>query len=241
MANDRGYWSWGSLTDALRTGRPQNDVKSAGADPFVALYADQAKLEGFLRAMTGASLSTAHALADAFPWYEVRSFVDVGCAQGALTCTIAAAHPNLTAIGFDLPQVGPIFERYVAGRGLSDRVGFRPGNFFETALPPADVVVMGHILHDWDLDQKRLLIAKAYEALPKGGRFIAYDAMIDDDRRQNAFGLLMSLNMLVETPGGFDYTSADCMGWMREAGFADARPQPLDGQNSMVVATKRPG
>jgi hypothetical protein len=96
----------------------------------------------------------------------------------------------------------------------------------------------GHILHDWDLDQKRLLIAKAYEALPKGGRFIAYDAMIDDDRRQNAFGLLMSLNMLVETPGGFDYTSANSIGWMREADFADARHQPLDGPNSMAVPTR---
>ena len=165
---------------------------------FVALYADPARLEGFLRAMTGASLSTAHALADAFPWYEVRSFVDVGCAQGGLTAVVAAAHPHLTGIGFDLPPVGPVFQSYIAGKGLSDRVGFQAGSFFEQALPTADVVIMGHILHDWDLDQKRLLIAKAYEALPKGGRFIAYDAIIDDDRRHNAFGLLMSLNMLVE-------------------------------------------
>ncbi|MEI9987175.1 MAG: methyltransferase [Aliidongia sp.] len=121
---------------------------------------------------------------------------------------------------------------------MSEQVKFQAGSFFEIPLPRADVIVMGHILHDWDLDQKRMLIAKAYDALPKGGRFIAYDAMIDDDRRQNVFGLLMSLNMLVETPGGFDYTGADCIGWMREAGFADARHQVLDGPNSMVVATK---
>jgi SAM-dependent methyltransferase len=238
MANNRLYASWGGLTDSLQTGRPQGDAKSTGADPFVALYADAAKLESFLRAMTGVSLPTAHALADAFPWREAASFVDVGCAQGSLTCTIATAHPHLAGIGFDLPPVGPVFERYVAERGLSGRVKFQPGSFFEIPLPQANVIVMGHILHDWDLDQKRMLIAKTYDALPKGGRFIAYDAMIDDDRRQNVFGLLMSLNMLVETPGGFDYTGADCIGWMREAGFADARHQVLDGPNSMVVATK---
>jgi len=238
MGNNRLYPAWGALTDALKTGQQQGKIKESGADIFGTLYADPAMLQEFLSAMTGVSLPTAHALAAAFPWHEVGSFVDVGCAQGGLTAVVAAAHPHLTGTGFDLPPVQPVFQSYIAGRGLSDRVGFRAGSFFEQALPAADVVIMGHILHDWDLDQKRLLIAKAYDALPKGGRFIAYDAMIDDDRRQNVFGLLMSLNMLIETPGGFDYTGADCVGWMRASGFAEARHQPLDGPNSMVVATK---
>jgi SAM-dependent methyltransferase len=238
MANARLYPSWGSLTEALRTGRPQGDVKDAGPDVFATLYADPAKLRGFLGAMTGISLPTAHALAATFPWAEVRSFADIGCAQGGLTCVVAAAHPHLAATGFDLPQVRPVFEEYVADKGLADRVRFEPGNFFEQPLPQTDVLIMGHILHDWDLDQKKLLVAKAYEALPKSGRFIAYDAMIDDDRRHNAFGLLMSLNMLVETSGGFDYTSADCIGWMREAGFAEAVHHPLDGPTSLVIGTK---
>jgi hypothetical protein len=34
---------------------------------------------------------------------------------------------------------------------------------------------------------------------------------------QNAFGLLMSLNMLIETPAGFDYTGADCIRWLKGA------------------------
>jgi SAM-dependent methyltransferase len=238
MANSRLYASWGALTEALRTGRPQGDVKEAGADVFAAIYADPAKLERFLQAMTGVSLPTAQALAADFPWPEARSFIDVGCAQGGFTCAIAAAHPHLRGVRFDLPQVEPVFRNYVAARGLSERITFKGGNFFAEPLPTADVVIMGHILHDWDLAQKRTLVAKAYDALPAGGRFIAYDAMIDDDRRHNAFGLLMSLNMLVETSGGFDYTVSDCIGWMRDAGFAEARHQPLDGPNSMVVATK---
>jgi len=97
---------------------------------------------------------------------------------------------------------------------------------------------MGHVLHDWDLERKRMLIGKAHAALPPGGALIVYETLIDDDRRANAFGLLMSLNMLIETPGGFDFTGADCIGWMREAGFREATVHPLAGADSMVVGVK---
>jgi O-methyltransferase domain len=97
---------------------------------------------------------------------------------------------------------------------------------------------MGHILHDWDRDQKRTLLQKAYDALPGGGALIVYEAIIDDERRSNAFGLLMSLNMLIETPGGFDYTGADCQAWMKETGFRDTYVEHLVGPDSMVVGLK---
>jgi O-methyltransferase domain/Dimerisation domain len=130
-----------------------------------------------------------------------------------------------------------LFERYVASQGLSDRVRFISGDFFTDKLPSADVIVMGRILHDWDLAQKRMLLAKAYDALPKGGALIVYESMIDDDRRENVHGLLMSLNMLIETPG-VDYTGADCKEWMREAGFSTVRVEPLVGPTSMAVGVK---
>jgi cyclopropane fatty-acyl-phospholipid synthase-like methyltransferase len=152
--------------------------------------------------------------------------------------TVARAHPHLTGGGFDLPQVQPIFDDFVAQNGLSDRLRFYPGDFFKDALPKVDVIVMGHILHDWSLEEKRLLLAKAYEALPEGGALIVYEALIDDERKTNAFGLLMSLNMLIETPGGFDYTGADCQGWMREAGFSQTRVEHLLGPDSMVIGVK---
>ena len=162
----------------------------------------------------------------------------VGCAQGGCSTVIAAAHPHLSGIGFDLPPVRPIFEAYAAERGLADRLRFQAGDFFADPLPSADVVIMGHILHDWDLPKKQMLLAKAYEALPPGGAVIVYEALIDDDRRENAFGLLMSLNMLIETQGGFDFTGADCIGWMRLAGFREATVRPLNGPNSMVIGRK---
>ncbi len=238
MANHRLYPFWGHLTEALKTGEPQNEAKLGGRDPFETMYADPKLLEEFLRAMTGVSLPTAHSIAAAFPWQKYRSFVDVGCAQGGLCAEVALAHPHLSGTGFDLPPVGPAFLAYASARGLAERLTFRAGSFWTDPLPSAEVIVMGHILHDWNLEQKRMLLAKAHAALPKGGALLVYDAIIDDARRQNATGLLMSLNMLVETPGGFDYTGADCIGWMREAGFAEARVQQLEGANAMVIGLK---
>jgi hypothetical protein len=238
MANNRLYPFWGRLTEGLRTGLPQNEVTTGGQGFFETLYADPARLREFLCAMSGLSRGANMTIARAFPWKDYRTFVDIGTAQGDLAVQIALANPHLRGTGFDLSEVAPIFEDYVKETGVSDRVSFVPGDFFKQELPKADVVLMGHILHDWDLPTKKALIKKAFDALPSGGSFIAYEAIIDDSRSKNTFGLLMSLNMLVETPGGFDYTGSDCSGWMREAGFSATRVEHLVGPDSMVVGVK---
>jgi hypothetical protein len=237
MANARLYPFWGSLTEALRTGRPQNEAKSGG-NFFEALYADPERLEGFLSAMTGLSLGAARAIAQKFPWRDYQSFIDIGGAQGGVAVQVASAHTHLKGGSFDIPAVGPVFEKYVAKHGLDDRLRFYPGDFFNDQLPSADVLVMGHILHDWNMEEKRMLLKKAFEALPSGGALIVFEALIDDERRENTLGLLMSLNMLIETPGGFDYTGADCSQWMREAGFREAKVEHLVGPDSMVIGFK---
>lgn len=237
MANARLYGFWGSLAEGLRTGQPQNEART-GDNFFEVLYSDTARLRQFMHAMTGLSMGAARAMAQKFPWQKYQTFIDIGAAEGGLPVQIALAHPHLSGGGFDLPSVGPIFDEYVASSGLSDRLRFYPGDFFTDPVPQADVLVMGHILHDWNHDEKHMLLTKAYEALPKGGALIVYEAIIDDERRQNTFGLLMSLNMLIETPGGFDYTGADCCSWMREAGFQETHVQPLVGPDSMVVGIK---
>jgi precorrin-6B methylase 2 len=238
MANHRLFRYWNSLTEALRTGLPQNESKGGGDSPFVALYADPARLKEFLGAMTGISHGANLAIAAKFPWKDHKSFVDVGTAQGDLAAQVALAHPHLAGIGFDLPEVGPIFEEYAAQLGLAGRLKFAAGDFFAAPMPKADVVMMGHILHDWNLEQKHQLLRKAYEALPAKGAVVVYETIIDDDRSKNAFGLMMSLNMLIETPGGFDYTGADCIGWMKQAGFREAYVEHLVGPDSMVVGIK---
>jgi hypothetical protein len=236
MANDRLYKFWGSLTEALRTGRPQSEVKDGGGF-FEKVYADPERLGQFTAAMTGLSRATGEGIAAKFPWRDYGSVIDIGCAEGAVPVAIATVHGHLTGGGFDLPPVKPIFDAYVARFDLADRLSFNPGDFFTDPMPSADVLIMGHILHDWNLDRKHLLLEKACTALPKGGALIVYDAIIDDDRRQNARGLLMSLNMLIEDEG-FDYTGADCRGWMAEAGFSDSYVEHLTGSDSMVVGIK---
>ena len=238
MANRRLFLHWNKLTTALRTGQPQGEAGPSGEDTFAALYADPERLKGFLRAMTGISRGANMTIAAKFPWAHYKTVADAGPAQGDLLAQIALKNPHLSGIGFDLAEVGPVFEEYMEENGLSSRVRFEAGSFFTDPLPKADVIMMGHILHDWNLEQKRMLIGKAYQALPAGGALLVYEALIDDERSKNAFGLLMSLNMLIETPGGFDYTGADCTGWMKEAGFRETRVEHLVGPDSMVIGIK---
>jgi len=239
MANSRLYFFWGHLTEALRTGRPQNETRDGSDEsPFAKLYADPARLKSFLAAMSGISRGANIAIAKKMPWSRYKTYADIGTAQGDLAVQIALANPHLDGIGYDLAECAPIFEEYAAAHSLNGRLCFQPGDFFTQSLPNVDVLTMGHILHDWNLDDKKMLIRKAYDALNPGGAFVVYDAIIDDDRSQNAFGLMMSLNMLIETPGGFDYTGADCISWMKEIGFRDAYVEHLVGPDSMVVGFK---
>jgi hypothetical protein len=227
------YVGWGSLTRALQTGEPQTPQDGGGF--FEALYADPVRLRGFMRGMTGASLLAAEPMAREFPWTNYRTFADIGTAQGCIPVVLCRTHPHLRGTGLDLPPVQPIFEEYVASFGLGDRIHFESADFFVDPLPNAEVLIMGQILQDWDLERKRLLISKAYAALPKDGALIVYEPMIDDERRQNAFGLLMSLNLQVALPGGFSATGAEMRAWLRDAGFRKTTLHHLLGTGSNVV------
>ncbi|MFE7122156.1 methyltransferase [Streptomyces sp. NPDC057654] len=240
MADNRLYDFWGGLAEALRTGEPQNEVKKSrdGGDLFDSLYEEPARLTEFQQAMTGLSARSAHALAEAFDWSGHRTVADIGCAEGALLTHLLRERPHLEGIGFDLPAVAGNFHGLLERSGLADRLSFTGGDFLTGPLPTADVLILGHVLHDWDLPTKRMLLRKAYEALPEGGAVIVCEALIDDDRRENATGLLTSLNMLIETTGGFDFTGADCRRWLAGAGFGDNWVRRLTGTQSMAVGVK---
>jgi hypothetical protein len=232
----RHYGNWGSLTAALRTGKPQSGSRGTGNYP--ALYTDEATLQNFLSGMTARTRPVAKALAAKFPWRDYGTLIDIGTAEGCLPIEIAQSHLHITGGGFDLPEAGPRFGSHVLKCGLSNRLRFYPGDFFADPLPPADVLVMGRVLHNWDLATKNMLLRKSYDALPPGGVLIVYERLIDDDRQVNAAALLSSLNMLVNSAGGFDFTGADCIGWMQNAGFHNLRIEQLTAGQSMVVGVK---
>jgi len=238
MFNDRLFRFWSDLDEALRTGQPQNEVKHSGASMFAELYREPARLEQFIAAMSGLSRPNFQALAERFDFGPYRTLCDVGGASAELSCAVAARHPNLHCVSFDLPAVEPIARAAIARRGLADRVTAVAGDFFRDPLPRADVVTMGMILHDWNLEKKKVLIRAAYEALPAGGVFIAVEHLIDDGRRENVFGLLLSLNMLIEFGDAFDFTGADFRAWCSEAGFQRFAVLPLGGPASAAIAYK---
>ncbi|MEA2545740.1 MAG: hypothetical protein QOI09_1013, partial [Chloroflexota bacterium] len=238
MSNARLYRFWGDLTEALQTGQPQNEIKHTGKPMFEELYSDPARLEQFMQAMKGVSAGNFHALAEKLDFSKYETVCDVGGATGQLCTILATRHPHLRCTSYDLPVVVPIAEKAISAAGLDDRVTAASGDFFADPLPRADVITMGLILHDWNLDRKMHLIRAAYDALPEGGAFIVIENLIDDARRENAFGLMMSLNMLIEFGDAFDFTGSDFAGWCREAGFKDVEIVPLTGPASAGIAHK---
>ncbi|MYT28905.1 methyltransferase [Streptomyces sp. SID8354] len=238
MANSRLYGIYHHLTDTLRTGRPHDESQSSDLDTYDALYADPVRLKQFLASMTGISHTANRAIARQVPWRDYRTVADMGTAQGDLAVQVLLANPHLTGVGFDLPAVGPVFDEYVRAHGLKERLTFAGGDFFADDFPRADAFTFGHILHNWDLEKKRLLLKKAWQALPTGGAVVVYDSLIDDDRSENAFALLMSLTMRAVTDGGFGYTARECRDWMAEAGFGRTWSEHLVGPDSIVVGIK---
>ena len=238
MFNARLFRFWADLTDALKTGEPQNEVKHTGKPMFDELYADPARLEQFMGAMTGISLGNFRALADKFDFSAFQTLCDVGGATGQLSLIVAGRHPHLRCTSFDLPVVEPIAKKAIAAAGLADRVATASGDFFTDPLPKADVITMGMILHDWNLDRKMQLITSAYNALTDGGAFVVIENFIDDARRQNVFGLMMSLNMLIEFGDAFDFTGADFTDWCTQVGFKKVEVVPLAGPASAAIAYK---
>jgi SAM-dependent methyltransferase len=238
MANARLYPFWGELTAALKTGQPQNEMKNGGTSPFEELYRKPERLQQFLDAMAGLSAGNFQALAAKFDFSRYKTLCDVGGATGQLSMFVARAHPHMRCISTDLPAPTAIATAKIAAAGLSDRVSAQPIDFFADPLPRADVITMGMILHDWNLEKKMRLIQAAYDALPPGGAFIVVESLIDDARRENAFGLMMSLNMLIEFGDAFDYSGADFASWCRQVGFTKTEIIPLAGPSSAGVAYK---
>ena len=238
MANARLYPFWGGLTDGLRTGKAQNEIKHNGASMFAELYSKPERLEQFMDAMSGISAANFQSLADKFDFSRYATLCDVGGATGQLSMCAARRHSHLQCTSVDLPVVTEIAQRRIAAAGLADRVSARSMDFFNEPLPKAEVITMGMILHDWNLEKKLQLVRAAYDALPAGGAFVVVENLIDDARRENAFGLMMSLNMLIEFGDAFDFSAADFFGWCSQAGFRKMEVIPLGGPASAGVAYK---
>jgi predicted O-methyltransferase YrrM len=238
MCNQRLFGFWNDLLPALKTGEAQNEIKHSKKPMFETLYDDLPRLEQFMGAMTGLSRGNFEAFAQKFDFSKYKTLCDVGGATGLLSMIVAKQHPHMKCISYDLSKVEPIAKKNIERNELSDRIEVVSGDFFKDPLPKADVITMGMILHDWNLEGKKHLIRLTYDALPENGALVAIENIIDDARRENVFGLLMSLNMLIEFGDAFDFSGADFWNWCKEAGFNRYEVIHLAGPCSAAIAYK---
>ncbi len=238
MCNNRLYPFWNNLEEGLRTGKPQNEVKGGNKPFFEELYSDEKRLREFISAMGGFQMGNFMAFAKQFDFSNYNSLCDIGGAGGYLATQVATNQPHMTCISMDLPKVSKIATENIERMDFTPRVKIISGDFFKDDFPKVDVITMGNILHDWGTEHKKMLIGKAYEALPQGGALVVIENIIDDNRSENAFGLLVSLNMLIETYEGYDFTGADFGNLARETGFKEISIMPLTGPTSAAIAIK---
>ncbi|MEJ1221437.1 methyltransferase [Sediminicola sp. 1XM1-17] len=238
MSNNRLYPFWNNLEDALKTGLPQNEVKNGNMPFFDILYANEQRLRQFMSAMGGFQMANFIAFSKNFDFSNYKTLCDIGGAGCELSMQVSTHHPHMECISFDLPRVSEIAKEKLDEMDFSPRIKIVSGNFFNDDFPNVDMITMGNILHDWGTRDKKLLISKAYQALPKGGALVILENMIDEERKKNVFGLLMSLNMLIETYEGYDFTPSQFDTWAKGAGFQRTEFMPLAGPTSAAIAYK---
>jgi hypothetical protein len=230
-ANNNLYPAWGRLTEALRTGKPtaEGDFEQVIANPKV--------LGQFIRMMDALTQVLGPQLIEAFEWSQFKTMLDVGGCRGNMASQIVKANPGLYGHVFDLPPMKPFFDEHMANLGLTDRLEFHGGNVFHDDLPSADLVVLGHILHDFDRDHRRRILHKAAAAVNPGGTLLVYDRMLDEDPR-HVENLVISIDMLLVSDGGSEYPASEIREHAAEVGFTEFFSKPLGDYDTLVWLRK---
>lgn len=235
MSRERSYAHFEHLTEALQTGEPVSEIRSGDDDFFGTLYDNPDALDLFLRAMSGIQFGGGAMLSMLLPLAEHQHLCDVGGASGTTAAVVSDFHPHLQCTVFDLPPVAAVAEKHLAERG-AERVDVVAGDFLIDPLPACDIMLMGNILHDWNEETKRMLIRKAADAVAPGGRFVAIEMVLDENRTENLMGLVNSMHMLVEFGDAGEYTPSQFDEWCLDAGFERTEVIPLIGPLSVAVA-----
>jgi 8-O-methyltransferase len=225
--------AWDGLATALRTGKPQNRAAVDG-NPYDTLYQDAGATDGFLDSMDLLSTPIAMAMSR-FDWSRYTSFVDVGGARGHFAHQVVLLNPHLTGAVFDLPQLEPAFTRHMDSLGgAASPITYHGGDFFTGKLPEADVLVLGHVLHNWSVPDRVALLKNAYDSVRPGGAVFVYDPMAGGDE-PSMHAVLAGLTMLVWSRGGHEYSVQELHGWLEEAGFRPETAEVADLHDDVLV------
>lgn len=240
MLDKRLYPGWGKLLEAVRTNRPTTWDPDRQKSLFEA--EDPAMLATFWEAMHSLSTFTARVLGEAIDFSSFTRLLDVGGGSAAFDIELCRQYPRLRATVYDLPFVTGIAAEKVAAAGLQDRITMARGDFFADPSYPSghDVILLSMIMHDWDEARDREILRKCYQALPSGGAVIISELLVNDAKSGPAPAALMSLNMLIETEGGRNYSPAEYSAWLDALGFRDIRTAWFEaaGANGAVIGYK---
>lgn len=237
LAADLQWTAWSRLTRALRTGEMQvSTVPDAGAELFrTPVVKDPDRIGRFMTAMDSHSTRIGAELAQRVDWSKYSNFADIGGARGNLAARIVIGQPQLRGVCFDRAASEPFFREHIESLGVAGKVTFQAGDFFTDPLPAADVLIFGHVLHDWDPETRKLLIRRAYQALHPGGALIIYDRMIND-QLSDPDVLLLSLTFTLTSAGGSEYRVAECQKWLQDTGFKDITAIPILENHTFILA-----
>ena len=240
MLDKRLYAGWDKLPDAMRNNRPTTWDPSKHSSLFDG--ADPAMMATFWEAMHSLSTFTARTLGEAVDFSRFRRLLDVGGGSAAFDIELCRRYPQLRTTVYDLPFVTEIATRNVREAGLDGRIAMHGGNFFTDPQFPAghDIVLFSMIMHDWDEQQDRELLRKCYQTLPSGGIVVICELLVNDEKTGPPAAALMSLNMLVETEGGRNYTPSEYRGWLEATGFRNVEVKWFEaaGANGVVIGHK---
>ncbi|MFI5782589.1 methyltransferase [Nocardia sp. NPDC051570] len=237
--NDTFYPAWGKLTTALRTGQAQAPIPPDDSDHLfrVNVHTQADRVRRFMTAMDSHSTAMARELARLLPWDEFTSFADIGGCRGNLAAHLVLAQPHLKGVCFDRAQSEPFFDEHVAALGTVGRVTFQAGDFFADDLPKVDVLVFGHVLHDWSPENRLILMERAHRALNPGGMVVVYDRMIDGSPL-DLHRLFYSLTFMLASGGGSEYSVDQLSQWLAEAGFHSPQSYRVLDDHTVVVARR---
>lgn len=226
------YPVWNGLTETLRSGRPR-----ALAGSFTAMLNDPEQLRQYVLMMEGVLQTLMPSLIESLDWSGYRSVLDVGGCRGSLVGQLVTARPWLSGHVFDLPQLRPLFEEHIGMLGRAGMARFHAGDFFRDPLPRADVLILGHILHNWSKHRREYLVHKAFHAVNPGGALLVHDRMLDDSRT-GIDDLVASLIMALVTEEGSEYPVGELTSLAVGAGFSSVSHQRLADTETLMVCRK---
>ncbi|MGC2399280.1 MAG: methyltransferase [Acidobacteriaceae bacterium] len=223
---------WLHLNEIVESGKPAASVneQGAGSDFFQRFVNDILPLS-----YPAAQVLSRHLVGHG----KEAKVLDLAAGSGVWGIAMAQASDKVTVTAVDWPDVLPITRKTVARFGVADRFTFVAGDLLQANFGSGHTVAtLGHILHSEGRERSRELLKKTFAALAPGGTIAIAEFLVNPERTGPLNALMFAVNMLVNTDAGDTYSFEEISGWLKDAGFADARTLEAPGPSPLVLATK---